>query len=74
MKNKENENTMNGLQVGCVREFVGPTNELSIQAAKEACASTRIEYGGISETIMSLYDDVEETKTEKSNNIYFTNM
>ena len=58
---------MNGLQVGCVREFIGPTNELSIQGAKEACASTRIEYGGMSETIMSLYDNVEETENEKRN-------
>ena len=69
MKNMENENTMNGLQVGCVREFTGPKNELSIQGAKEACASTRIEYGGISETIMSLYDNIEETGNVKSNNI-----
>ena len=67
MKIKENENMMNGLQVGCVREFIGPTNELSIQGAKEACASTRIEYGGMSETIMSLYDNVEETENEKRN-------
>ena len=69
MKNTENENTMNGLQVGCVREFVEPANELSIKGAKEACASTRIEYGGISETIMSLHDNVEETENEKSNSI-----
>ena len=69
MKNTENENTMNGLQVGCVREFTGPKNELSIQGAKEACASTRIEYGGMSETIMSLYDNIEETENAKSNNI-----
>ena len=69
MKNTENENTMNGLQVGCVREFTGPKNELSIQGAKEACASTRIEYGGMSETIMSLYDNIEETENVKSNNI-----
>ena len=69
MKNKENENTMNGLQVECVREFVGPTNALSIQGAKEACASTKIEYGGMSETIMSLYDNVDETETEKSNDV-----
>ena len=63
---------MNGLQVGCVREFIGPTKQLSIQGAKEACASTRIEYGGMSETIMSLYDNVEETENEKSNIILLT--
>ena len=59
------DKAMNGLQVECVREFIGADKQLSLTDAKNACASTRIEYAGISETVMSLYDHVEYQDTKE---------
>ena len=61
-----NDEAMNGLQVECVREFIGADKQLSLSDAKKACASTRIEYPGVSETVMLLYDHVEYQETKES--------
>ena len=60
-----NDEAMNGLQVECVREFTGMDKQMSLTDAKKACASTSIEYAGVSETIMSLYDHVEYQDTQE---------
>ena len=59
IENNEDIEAMNGLQIGCIREFTGVENQRSLIEAKEACASTMIEYGGISNTTMALYDHID---------------
>ena len=66
IENNDDIEAMNGLQISCTREFIGLENQLSLMEAKEACASTRIEYGGISETAMALYDHVDNDRNEEN--------
>ena len=78
IENNEDIEAMNGLQIRCIREFTGVENRRSFIEAEEACASTMIEYGGISNTAMALYDhidiDVDSKKTSKLLSAFINSM
>ena len=56
IKDDGRENSVNGLQLACIKEFSNIEDRASLGNATEACGATSIGYGGFSVTKMGLYD------------------
>ena len=56
IKDDGRENSVNGLQLACIKEFSNIKDRASLGNATEACGATSIGYGGFSVTKMGLYD------------------
>ena len=56
IKDDGRENSVNGLQLACIKEFSNIEDRVSLGNATEACGATSIGYGGFSVTKMGLYD------------------
>ena len=56
IKDDGGENSVNGLQLACKKEFSNIKDRESLDNATAACGATSIGYGGFSVTKMGLYD------------------
>ena len=56
LKDDRRDNSVNGLQLACIKEFNNIKDRESLDNATEACGATSIGYGGFSVTKMGLYD------------------
>ena len=58
LKDDRREDSVNGLQLACIKEFSNMKDRASLGNATEACGATSIGYGGFSVTKMGLYDQL----------------
>ena len=58
LKDDRRDNSVNGLQLACIRDFSNIKDKESLANATDACGATTIGYGGFSVTKMGLYDHI----------------
>ena len=58
LKDDRRENSVNGLQLACIKDFGNKKDKESLANATGACGATTIGYGGFSVTKMGLYDHI----------------
>ena len=58
LKDDRRENSVNGLQLACIKDFSNIKDKESLANATDACGATAIGYGGFSVTKMGLYDHI----------------
>ena len=58
LKDDRRENSVNGLQLACIKDFSHMKDKESLSNATDACGATTIGYGGFSVTKMGLYDHI----------------